>query len=133
MGKQRSHELKQFRTELSEVTAKLAYEQQRVRHYDTCKQLGFDSGNEGWAGLGPSGMGRRTMEVRCEKKLRESAEQRAGRLSRDVTRLSSEAAMHQAEIAKLSKRLHRARNHSLEKAQHIEGAAALTSAMQNKL
>merc|ERR1719230_1604936 len=45
----RSHELKQFRAELSEVTAKLSYEQQRVRHYETCKQLGFESGNEGWA------------------------------------------------------------------------------------
>merc|ERR1712187_496911 len=72
-------------------------------------------------------------EVRCEKKLRESAEQRAGRLSRDVTRLSSEAAMHQAEIAKLSKRLHRVRHSSTKKGQHLESASALTTTLNTKL
>merc|ERR1719378_852268 len=55
------------------------------------------------------------------------------RLSRDVTKLSSEAALHQAEIAKLSKRLYRARHHGQEKDHHIESMSALTSTLQTKL
>jgi len=110
--RQRSHEISRLCGELSEAYEHLAYEQQCVRHHEVCRQFGIggsDSSGGGWPGMGPCGVGRRTMEVRAEQKLRECAEQRGGRLARDVTKLASDTSAQQASIAQLGARLMRAK------------------------
>merc|ERR1719409_2560127 len=103
--RQRSHEISRLCGELSEAYEHLAYEQQCVRHHEVCQQFGIDPSGGGWAGMGPCGIGRRTLEVRAEQKLREHAEQRGGRLARDVTKLASDTSQQQASIAQLGRRL----------------------------
>lgn len=129
--RQRSHELARLRDEITEASEELSYEQQRVRHYEICKQLGLDGG--GWAGLGPAGIGRRTMEVRAEKQLREVAQQRTGRLSRDVSRLASDTAAQQSNIEQLSRRLQRVRSCVQAKDMQLQNASVTTSDLHFKL
>lgn len=127
----RSHELGRLRGELAEASENLAYEQHRVRHYDNCRQLGLQSGN--WAGLSPSGLGRRTVEVREEQKLREKAEQRLGGLSRNITVLASNAVTQHSTIEKLGKRLQRVQSELQVKDQHLVGASKTTAGLQAHL
>merc|ERR1712217_57413 len=129
--RQRSHELARLRCELGEASEELTYEQQRVKHYEVCKLLGLDGG--GWAGLGPAGIGRRTMEVRAEKELREVAQQRTGRLTRDVSRLASDTSSQQASIEQLSRRLQKLRSSVQDKDRQLQRAASTTSDLHFKL
>jgi len=129
--RQRARELGRLQGELAETGDSLAYEQQRVRHYEVCKQLSSDKVS--LAGLGPSGVGRRTMEVHSEKRLRETAEQRAGRLSREVTRLTSDIGWQQTTITELSKRLKQLQHSVRDKDGQLAGATKQTSALHAKL
>merc|ERR1712146_374448 len=107
--RQRGHERERLQTELREVKDSLLYEQQRMRHHEVSKRDGYVVRDDVWGGLGPSGIGRRTMEVNAEKKLRDTAEKRSLRLSKDVTKLASDAAQKQASVAQLSRKLSRLR------------------------
>merc|ERR1712139_153197 len=122
--RQRSHEISRICGELSEAYEHLAYEQ----------QYGVDpSGGAGWAGMGPCGIGRRTLEVRAEQKLRECAEQRGGRLARDVTKLSSDTSQQQASIAQLGARLMRAKKAHAERDRRLLHNHKLAKVLQAKL
>lgn len=128
----RAIELARLTREASDAVAALRYEQVRARHHDAGQRLGVDTLGESWAGLAPTGVGRRTMEVRAERRLREMAEVRAGRLSRDVMKLSSEAAVHQAHIADLSKRLTRTRSLVIDREQQLVEAAKARAKLEVK-
>eukprot|EP00933_Yihiella_yeosuensis_P054257 TRINITY_DN52659_c0_g1_i1.p1 TRINITY_DN52659_c0_g1~~TRINITY_DN52659_c0_g1_i1.p1 ORF type:complete len:293 (-),score=69.13 TRINITY_DN52659_c0_g1_i1:107-985(-) len=127
----RTHEIIRLRNELKEVGDDLSYEQQRLRHYEVCRQLGLTDG--GWVGLGPLGVGKRTLEVRAEKKLRESAEQRSGRLIREVTKLAGDTAEQQTTIEQLSRRLERVRTMLKDKDRRLVGAARSTADLHARL
>ncbi|CAE8632088.1 unnamed protein product [Polarella glacialis] len=127
----RCHELARLRKELQEAAEELSYEQQRVRHHEVCRQLGLQDG--GWVGLGPLGVGKRTLEARAEKKMRESAEQRSGRLVRDVTKLAGDTAEQQATIEQLSRQLDRVRQLAREKERRLTGSASQTAELHAKL
>merc|ERR1712110_81627 len=83
-SRKRAAELRKTRADLANTKETLEYETQRVKHHDLSRQMGFDKHSEAWAGLGTTGVGMRTLEVRAEKRLREMAEMRAGKLQRDV-------------------------------------------------
>jgi len=125
------HEMRKLTGEISEISESLSYEKQRVRHYEMKKQLG--SGGEGWAGLGPSGVGRRTMEVRSEQQLREAAENRTGRLTRDLTRLALDTATQQTTIEQLNKRLGDVRKVADQRDGHLRGALTTTSELHRRI
>jgi len=129
--RKRAHELGLLRSELSDISEQLAYEQQSVRHHQVTQQLGLETGRSN--SVGTVGIGRRTMEVKAEKQLREAAEQRTGRLSRHVTRLAGDTAHQQAAIDNLSRKLGRVR-HAMDLRDHQLSSAALeTSGLQAKL
>jgi len=130
--RQRANELRRVRVEISEASENLNYEQQRVRHHEVCKQHGFDT-VEGWAGLGPSGIGRRTMEVRAEKKMREHAESRANKLTVSVTKLATDTATKQAEIAQLSRRLQHVKGKHAERDKALQKAASTSQLLDHKM
>merc|ERR1712216_269464 len=112
----------------------LAYEQHCVRHHEECQQYGVDpSGGAGWAGMGPCGIGRRTLEVRAEQKLRECAEQRGGRLGRDITKLASDTSLQQAAIAQLGARLMRARKAHTDRDRRLQHNQKATKLLHAKL
>merc|ERR1712139_276019 len=122
--RQRSHEISRICGELSEAYEHLAYEQ----------QYGVDpSGGAGWAGMGPCGIGRRTLEVRAEQKLRECAEQRGGRLTRDVTKLASDTSQQQACIAQLGARLMRVKKAHAERDRRLVHNHKQTKLLHAKL
>lgn len=133
--RQRSHEISRLCGELSEAYEHLAYEQQCVRHHEVLHHVGMgsDSAGGGWPGMGPCGIGRRTMEVRAEQKLRECAEQRGGRLARDVTKLSSDTSQQQASIAQLGARLMRAKKAHAERDRRLVHNHKIAKIMHSKL
>lgn len=129
--RQREQEIQRLQTEVAEAQESLGYEQQRLRHFEVCQKLGPSAG--GWAGLGPNGIGRRTMEVRAEKRLRECAELRAGRLAGQVTRLSSDTSTQQVTIGQLSKRLQLVRSLTQKKEQQQADASMKIADLKLKL
>jgi hypothetical protein len=131
--RQRSHEISRLYGELSEAYEHLDYEQQCVKHHEECRQVGIAASATGWAGMGPCGLGRRTQEVRAEKKLRECAEQRGGRLARDVTKLASDTSQQQASIAQLGRRLKGVRKSLQEKEKSLANAEKVTKLLHVKL
>jgi len=131
--RQRVHELSRLRSELSEVSEQLAYEQHSVRHYQVYQQLGLEPGRAGGVGSGTTGLGKRTLEVRAETKLREFAEQRTGRLLRHVTRLGGDTAAQQSTIDQLSRRLNRVRSTLQEKDRQISAASTAAVDLQARL
>jgi len=131
--RQRTHEISRLCGELSEGYEHLAYEQQCVRHHEVCQQFGIDPSDGGWAGMGPCGIGRRTLEVRAEQKLRECAEQRGGRLARDVTKLASDTSQQQACIAQLGARLMRAKKAHTERDRRLVHNNKQTKLLHSKL
>jgi DNA repair exonuclease SbcCD ATPase subunit len=131
--RQRSHEISRLCGELSEAYEHLAYEQKCVRHHEVSRQFGIDPAGGGWAGMGPCGVGRRTMEVRQEQKLREHAEQRGGRLARDVTKLGSDTSQQQACIAQLGARLMRVKKAHAERDRRLTHNIKQTSFLHAKL
>eukprot|EP00931_Biecheleriopsis_adriatica_P088028 TRINITY_DN62425_c0_g1_i1.p1 TRINITY_DN62425_c0_g1~~TRINITY_DN62425_c0_g1_i1.p1 ORF type:complete len:296 (-),score=83.35 TRINITY_DN62425_c0_g1_i1:90-875(-) len=129
--RQRFHTLTTLRNELQEASEDLAYEKQRVRHHEICRQLGLPDG--GWVGLGPLGVGKRTLEARAEQKLRESAEDRSARLAREVSRLAGDTAEQQTTIETLSRRLDKVRAITRTKERRLLSAAAHTSELHARL
>eukprot|EP00440_Ansanella_granifera_P034072 gb/GFBE01036960.1/.p1 GENE.gb/GFBE01036960.1/~~gb/GFBE01036960.1/.p1 ORF type:complete len:290 (+),score=69.22 gb/GFBE01036960.1/:1-870(+) len=127
----RFHMLTSLRNDLQEASEDLSYENQRVRHHEVCRQLGLPDG--AWVGLGPLGVGKRTLEARAEKKLRESAEERSARIARDVTKLAGDTAEHQATIEQLSRHLDRIRAMGRTKERRLASAAAQTSELHARL
>lgn len=129
--RKRLHVLEGLRSSLEEASEDLAYEKQRVRHHEVCRQLGLPDG--GWVGLGPLGVGKRTLEARAEKKLRESAEERSARLAREVTRLAGDSTEAQITIEQLSRRLDKIRVIARTKDRRLQSAAAQTSELHARL
>eukprot|EP00930_Biecheleria_cincta_P068825 TRINITY_DN56651_c0_g1_i1.p1 TRINITY_DN56651_c0_g1~~TRINITY_DN56651_c0_g1_i1.p1 ORF type:complete len:278 (-),score=65.13 TRINITY_DN56651_c0_g1_i1:97-930(-) len=129
--RKRLHMLEGLRSSLEEASEDLAYEKQRVRHHEVCRQLGLPDG--GWVGLGPLGVGKRTLEARAEKKLRESAEERSARLAREVTRLAGDSTEAQITIEQLSRRLDKIRAMARTKDRRLASAAAQTSELHARL
>lgn len=130
-GRHRDHELGRLRVELSEASESQSYEMQRVRHFEVCRQLGTQSG--GWAARAAAGVGRRTLEARAEQKLRESAEQRGGRLTRDLTKLAGDTMSQQAAIEQLTRQLGRVRHALQEKDKRLACAISQTQELQSKV
>lgn len=133
--RQRENEITRLRSEVSEASDVLTYEQRRLQHLELRRQLeGNDSeGGASWGGLGPMCIGKRTIEVRAEQRLRESAEQRSAKLTRDVSRLAGDAARHQATIERLSQRLGRVRSSFHEKDDQLAVAAKQTADLQSRI
>lgn len=133
--RQRNHELKRLRSEVAEASDLLAYEQRRLHHLELCRKLNGNGlqDDSAWGGLGPMCIGKRTIEVRSEQRLRESAEQRGGKLSRDVTKLTADAARYQATIMRLSQRLSRVRTSFSEKDGQLTVAAKQTADLQSRI
>mmetsp|Transcript_54773 Transcript_54773/g.123633 ORF Transcript_54773/g.123633 Transcript_54773/m.123633 type:complete len:291 (-) Transcript_54773:65-937(-) len=129
--RKRTHELGLLRSELSDISEQLAYEQQTVRHHQVTQQLDLETSSS--ASLANAGIGRRTMEVKAEKRLREAAEQRTGRLARHVTRLAGDTAHQQAAIDELSRKLGRVRNVLDQRDRQLSSTAHETSELQAKL
>lgn len=128
---QRYYVLNSLRNELTEATEELGYQRDRARHHEVCRQLGLPG--SAWVGLGPAGMGKRTLQVRAEKRLRESAEERSARLLREVAGLAGDTAEHQATIESLSRRLDKVRNLIRDKETRLSSAAQQTSQLQARL
>jgi len=128
---QRYYIMSSLRNELTEATEELGYQRDRARHHEVCRQLGLPG--SAWVGLGPAGMGKRTLQVRAEKRLRESAEERSARLLREVAGLAGDTAEHQVTIESLSRRLDRVRNLIQEKETRLQSAAQQTTQLQARL
>mmetsp|Transcript_6162 Transcript_6162/g.10715 ORF Transcript_6162/g.10715 Transcript_6162/m.10715 type:complete len:296 (-) Transcript_6162:79-966(-) len=129
---QRTHEIRRLKTVIAEAQENLAYEQQRVRHFEVVQQTGAH-GIAGWAGMGPAGVGRRTMQVRAEKKLRECAEQRGSRLVRNVSELAADTAAQQSAIALLTKKLNVARAQAQQRGSDLAKATLHSEELRLKL
>merc|ERR1719375_2096864 len=95
--------------------------------------MGFDKHGEAWAGLGHTGIGKRTMEVRAEAKLREVAEVRAARMQRDVMRLETDRADHQSTISNLGRRLGQLRSQVVQRDMHLADLSKSTASLQSQL
>lgn len=131
--RQRNHERQKVQGELTHVLENLSYEKQRARHNDMKKQL-WPTGEKGsWAGLGPSGLGRRTMEVRSELALRKSAEDRTGKITRDLTRLALDTSTQQSTIEQLERRLVAVRKCAGEQDVHLQKALHSTTELHRRL
>lgn len=130
--RERSSDISRLVGELSDAMEHLTYEQQRARHLEVCEDLG-PAGQEGWAGMGPMGLGRRTLQARAEARLRETAEQRGCRLGRDVSRLASDVATQQATIKQLTKRLVRLQKKSSQKEKKLKTVGARAFELQSKM
>mmetsp|Transcript_89647 Transcript_89647/g.109728 ORF Transcript_89647/g.109728 Transcript_89647/m.109728 type:complete len:278 (+) Transcript_89647:3-836(+) len=128
---QRYYILNSLRNELTEATEELGYQCDRARHHEVCRQLGLPG--SAWVGLGPPGIGKRTLQVRAEKRLRESAEERSARLMREVAGLAGDTAEHQATIESLSRRLDKVRSLIKEKETRLSSAAQQTTQLQARL
>lgn len=128
---QRYYVLNSLRNELTEATEELGYQRDRARHHEVCRQLGLPG--SAWVGLGPAGMGKRTLQVRAEKRLRESAEERSARLLREVSGLAGDTAEHQATIESLSRRLDKVRSLIRDKESRLSSAAQQTTQLQARL
>jgi len=83
--------------------------------------------------MGPCGIGRRTLEVKAEKELRECAEQRCGRLARDITKLASDTSQQQAAIAELGSRLMRAKKAHADRDRRLVHNQKQTKLLHSKL
>jgi len=129
--RQRFHHLEKLRNELREASEELTYERQRAQHHEICRQLGLPG--TAWVGLGPPGIGKRTLQVRAEKRLRESAEERSARLTREVARLAGDTAEHQTAIESLSRRLDKIRGMAKAKDQNLRTFEAQTAELHARL
>eukprot|EP00913_Durusdinium_trenchii_P032292 g30237.t1 len=96
-----------------------------------CRQLGLPG--SAWVGLGPAGIGKRTLQVRAEKRLRESAEERSARLVREVAALAGDTAEQQATIESLSRRLEKVRTLISQKEARLASAAQQSTQLQARL
>lgn len=130
--RQRQHEIGRLDTELQEVREQLAYDQQRARHFEVCQSLGAEVA-DGWAGVGPCGVGQRTLELRAEVKLREKAEQRRNKLTREVGRLQTLVISQRQTIETYTKRLQRAHSSYVMKDKHLAAAVHQASHAQKRL
>lgn len=128
----RLHDAKRMQSELAEVAEALSYEKRRARHYEACK-LANDSGEPRNGPKAIKGLGLRTMEARGEQELRECAEQRTGKLAREVVRLAGNLAEQQALVEKLTKELGKARQRGQSKDRQLEKAAKQTQTLRTKL
>eukprot|EP00403_Amphidinium_massartii_P004737 CAMPEP_0178385792 /NCGR_PEP_ID=MMETSP0689_2-20121128/8213_1 /TAXON_ID=160604 /ORGANISM="Amphidinium massartii, Strain CS-259" /LENGTH=300 /DNA_ID=CAMNT_0020006081 /DNA_START=39 /DNA_END=941 /DNA_ORIENTATION=+ len=129
---QRAHELRRLKAEIVEAQENLSYEQQRMRHFELVKQTG-SHGVAGWAGMSPAGVGRRTMHVRAEKKLRECAEQRGSRLVRNVSELAGDTAAQQSAIAMLTKKLEAVRSQAQNRGRELAKATLHSEELRMRL
>jgi len=129
--RQRFHVLSSLRDDLQEASEELGYQRERARHHEVCRQLGLPG--TAWVGLGPAGIGKRTLQVRAEKRLRESAEERSARLTRDVARLAGDTAELQASIESLSRRLDKVRGLIRDKEHRLGTAASQTTQLHARL
>merc|ERR1712039_1133393 len=73
------------------------------------------------------------MEVCAEQNLRELAEVRTGRLSRDVTKLASNTTLQQLTIEQLSRRLEQARSSLKIKEKLVKRATSRTAEMHSRM
>lgn len=128
---QRFYILQALRNELQEATEELGYQRDRARHHEVCRQLGLPG--SAWVGLGPAGIGKRTLQVRAEKRLRESAEERSARLVREVAALAGDTAEQQATIESLSRRLEKVRTLISQKEARLASAAQQSTQLQARL
>mmetsp|Transcript_46441 Transcript_46441/g.104368 ORF Transcript_46441/g.104368 Transcript_46441/m.104368 type:complete len:364 (-) Transcript_46441:23-1114(-) len=127
----RSNEIARLRHAIHEAADNMSYEQHRSKHYEACKQLSLE--NSSWGGLGPDGLGKRTMEVRAEQKMRELAEQRTGKISSQLTRLADDSSAHHVTIEQLSKRLTKVRASHKTKDKQLTNAIKATSTFEARL
>lgn len=130
--RRRVHELRRLQAEVAEANQDLAYEKQRARHFEAKRELAPEM-EVNWAGIGPSGIGRRTMEVRAEQSLREAAEQRAAKLSRDISRLAVDTATQQAVIEQLGRRLAAVRKTAGDQDGKLADAMRATAELHRRL
>jgi len=119
--RRRGHEVKRLREELQDAADDLSYERQRACRYAGRDHPAFEERH-----------GRR-LEIHAETSLRESAEQRAGKLARDVTKLSMDTCMQQTTIEQLGRRLDHVRRTAGDKDCRLAEAVRATSALHKKI
>lgn len=102
--RQRLHEIKRLQNELRDLVDELSYQKQRVNHLCVVEKTRPSKKKQVGTGI--------HKQVLAEQNLRESAEKRAGKITRELSRLSIDTNNQQSTIEFLGRRLGSVRNSS---------------------
>lgn len=95
----RRQEVQQLGRELREADASIAYEQRRASHFHTKKRLSNPKPRKAL------GVGKRTIEMQAEERLREAAEVRANHMAQDLHKLTNDTLLQDKAIQRLDRKL----------------------------
>merc|ERR1719160_1913649 len=107
-----------MKTVMSDLKDQLDYTRQLVKHHEVEQQLQTEL-TDTWGGENPCGIGKRTLELRAEQKLRQQVEKRNNKLTDQIQKLTAVIASQQLAIQRLEKKLMSGQKKILHKDQQL--------------
>lgn len=121
-----------MKTVMSDLKDQLDYTRQLVKHHEVEQQLQHEL-NDTWGGDNPCGIGKRTLELRAEQKLREHMEKRNNKLTDQIGKLTSCIANQQLAIQRLEKKVMNGQKKLLQKDQQLAHVTERATQLQGYL
>jgi len=117
---------------MSDLKDQLDYTRQLVKHHEVEQQLQHEL-TDTWGGENPCGIGKRTLELRAEQKLREHVEKRNNKLTDQIQKLTGCIANQQLAIQRLEKKVMNGQKKLLQKDQQLAHVTERASQLQGYL
>lgn len=125
-------EATRLKSTMSDLKDQLDYTRQLVKHHEVEQQLQNEL-NDTWGGENPCGIGKRTLELRAEQKLREHMEKRNHKLTDQIQKLTACIASQQLAIQRLEKKVMAGQKKLLQKDQQLAHVTERASQLQGYL
>merc|ERR1719230_505356 len=117
---------------ISDLKDQLDYTRQLVKHHEVEQQLQNEL-NDTWGGENPCGIGKKTLELRAEQKLREHMEKRNNKLTDQIQKLTNCIANQQLAIQRLEKKVMNGQKKLLQKDQQLAHVTERATQLQSYL
>jgi chromosome segregation ATPase len=121
-----------MRSTIGDLKDSLDYTRQLVKHHEVEQQLQQEL-NDTWGGENPCGIGKKTLELRAEQKLREHMEKRNNKLTDQIQKLTSCIANQQLAIQRLEKKVMQGQKKLLQKDQQLVHVTERAAQLQGYL
>jgi hypothetical protein len=121
-----------MKSAMSDLKDQLDYTRQLVKHHEVEQQLHTEL-TDTWGGENPCGIGKRTLELRAEQKLRQHVEKRNNKLTDQIQKLTAVIASQQLAIQRLEKKMMNGQKKLLHKDQQLLHVTERASQLQGYL
>lgn len=125
-------EATRMKSVMSDLKDQLDYTRQLVKHHEVEQQLHTEL-TDTWGGENPCGIGKRTLELRAEQKLRTHVEKRNNKLTDQIQKLTAVIASQHLAIQRFEKKLMNGQKKLLHKDQQLQHVTERAAQLQGYL